>query len=108
MSDFPPTFTLRSPEDLLGMVPYLLGFQPADSAVALFIGYDRRMWLASRLDLDTPLPVAVDTLTGVAARGDTARVVIIGYGPRSAASWLTALADALGAHVTEVDVYRVG
>ena len=37
-----PTLSLRSPEDLIAIVPYLVGFDPADSLVVIGLkGIDR-------------------------------------------------------------------
>jgi hypothetical protein len=58
----PPRVTATSAADLLGLVPYLLGFHPAESLVVLLIR-DRRVLLTARVDLP---PVA--HASGVVAR----------------------------------------
>lgn len=45
--------TVRGPGDLVVLVPYLLGFRPSESAVAVLIS-GRRVVLTARVDLPTP------------------------------------------------------
>lgn len=51
-SDVQP-LTLRTPYDVIGAVPHLLGFPPSESVVAICLA-DRRVLLTLRLDLPAP------------------------------------------------------
>ena len=62
LADEPSRVTATSAADLLGLVPYLLGFHPAESLVVLLIR-DRRVLLTARVDLP---PAAL--ASGVVAR----------------------------------------
>lgn len=105
-----PTYTFSERADLLGYVPYLLGFHPADSVVVLGLA-DRRIGVAARADLGRPRPETVRRLSrllAAAGRGSAAitSVVLIGYGPDPAAADVTRSVanalDARGYHVREV------
>lgn len=62
VGDEPARVTATSAADLMGLVPYLLGFHPAESLVVLLIR-DRRVLLTARVDLP---PAAL--ASGVVAR----------------------------------------
>ncbi|GAA1366933.1 DUF4192 domain-containing protein [Catellatospora chokoriensis] len=105
-----PTYTLTERADLLGYVPYLLGFHPADSVVVLGLTA-RRIGVAARADLGQPHAETARRLGGLltaAGRGRAAitSVLLVGYGPDPAAADATReVADALdarGYHVREV------
>jgi uncharacterized protein DUF4192 len=78
-----PKLTLRSPADLVAAVPYLLGFHPTRSVVAVgFAG--RQLVFAGRHDLPDPGEPPTRLPTDVAEvlswqRVDT--VALLGYGP---------------------------
>jgi uncharacterized protein DUF4192 len=80
-----PTLTLRSPADLVAAVPYLLGFHPTRSVVAVgFAG--RQLVFAGRHDLPGPDEPPTRLAAEVAEvlswqRVDT--VALLGYGPAS-------------------------
>lgn len=74
----PPAIRLAGPADLLAVVPYLLGFHPADSLVVVGLR-EGRIAFCFRADLaDPPAPhrivamLAAQSLTGV---------IVVGYGP---------------------------
>ncbi len=46
-----PRFTLRGPEDVLAKVPFLVGFHPRESLVALAFGADHQIRFTIRVDL---------------------------------------------------------
>jgi Domain of unknown function (DUF4192) len=46
-----PRLILRTPEDVLAKVPFLVGFHPAESLVALAFGADRQIQFTTRVDL---------------------------------------------------------
>ncbi|MFC7244772.1 DUF4192 domain-containing protein [Catellatospora aurea] len=105
-----PTYTFTERADLLGYVPYLLGFHPADSVVVLGLA-DRRIGVAARADLGRPRPETVRRLSRLltaAGRGSAAitSVVLVGYGPDPTAADVTRSVanalDARGYHVREV------
>jgi hypothetical protein len=77
---------LQSHTDLLSMIPYMLGFQPADSIVILAVSGSRVVF-ASRVDTpsigETPAEflASIDLLAShVAEHGNSA--IVIGYGER--------------------------
>lgn len=76
------TLTARGPEDLLGAVPFLLGFHPSDSLVVAVLESSRVSCVA-RLDLaDASSPgVAPQLLAPFLGQvGPDARLAIVGYG----------------------------
>lgn len=95
-----PTFTVRSQAELLGLVPYLLGYHPEQSLVALFLKTDRRVAVAARVDLAAPMAQVVEAFRDVADRTAAQTLVLVGYGNRDVAPTVTAAGDALAAHLT--------
>jgi hypothetical protein len=103
---------VSSPAALLSVVPYLLGFHPADSVVVVAMR-GRKLRFAARHDL--PAPDAPDAraeagyLAAVVARQDVDRTRIIGYGePMRVTPAVLRLADALRRRDVRVDdVLRV-
>ncbi len=77
----PKRLSIRTPEDFIAVVPYLLGFHPSDSLVALFFD-GGRVGLTARVDL--PSPEAIDDLVqDISALGRQSRagsVVLLAYG----------------------------
>ena len=74
------TLTARNPEDLLAMVPVVLGFVPTDSIVMLTFGAARTFH--ARVDLpppDEPADEVVDSLCDPAVRHGVRRVVFVLY-----------------------------
>ncbi len=74
------TLTARSPEDLLAMVPVVLGFVPTDSIVMLTFGADRTFH--ARVDLPPPgesTAEVVESLREPAKRHGVRRVVFVLY-----------------------------
>ncbi|MEU6038055.1 DUF4192 domain-containing protein [Actinomadura sp. NPDC047616] len=70
---------IRSPQDAIAAVPYLLGFHPADSLVV--VGFDGpHNTCALRLDLPTSR-TGCERTAGVLARNDFRRALVLGYGP---------------------------
>lgn len=75
------TFTVRTPIDLLAMVPYVMGFHPEDSIVLVTVG-DAVDQFHARLDLpDDPddLPCIVESITDAVERNGVRRVAIVVY-----------------------------
>jgi hypothetical protein len=72
---------LRSLRDLLAVVPYLLGFHPADSVVLLALR-GREITFQVRADLPDPrdLPDLASRLASVVRRQAPTSVIILGYG----------------------------
>ena len=71
---------IREPGDILGLVPYLLGFHPSESLVAAFVR-QRRVVVTARVDLaaTADLEALLDQLELVAHQVDTRALVLIGY-----------------------------
>jgi Domain of unknown function (DUF4192) len=102
--------SLRSVGDLLAVVPYLLGFHPADSAVVLGLR-DNRIIFQVRGDLPAPADVAslVGYYADLVARQHPTGAVVLGYGDGAAVTPMTcALGAALDARgVRVLDAVRV-
>ncbi|HEU5157270.1 MAG TPA: DUF4192 domain-containing protein [Streptosporangiaceae bacterium] len=80
-TDEPQVLRLRSPHDVIAAVPYLLGFHPADSLVA--IGSERSLGgCALRLDLpaDEHLDAAAEQIAALLDANGFSHVVLVGYG----------------------------
>jgi hypothetical protein len=96
-----PRLRLRTPEDILAGTPYLFGFHPSDSVVALGVR-GRRLRFHMRDDLPDP-GEDVDSLAAGYAdmfrRQDVDHVVLIGYGaPARVDSLLLATATEMRRH----------
>jgi hypothetical protein len=102
--------TVRKPADLLAAVPYLLGFHPTDSVVALALRGTRVIFQA-RADAPDPAEVdgLADYLAQIIVRQEPTSAIVIGYGPEaSTAGALAALRAALASvGVPVVDALRV-
>jgi Domain of unknown function (DUF4192) len=75
------TFTVRSPADVLALIPYTFGFHPEDSLVLLALGDSGRPFQA-RIDLPADvadLPVIVDRLVGPAVANRAERAILVAY-----------------------------
>ena len=76
----PSTFTARSPEDVLALVPVVLGFVPRDSIAMLTFGAGHPFH--ARVDLPTDpagLPEVVDLLLGPARQHRVRQVLFVVY-----------------------------
>jgi len=72
--------TARNPEDVLAMVPVVLGFTPRDSIVMLTFGAPQAFH--ARVDLPpgpSDVPEVVRALVGPAVRHGVRRVLLVGY-----------------------------
>ncbi|HEU5484381.1 MAG TPA: DUF4192 domain-containing protein [Microlunatus sp.] len=76
----PTVLRARAPGDILGIIPYLLGFHPRESLVAAFVR-QRQVAVTARIDLTATadLEALVDQLALVAERVETRSVVLVGY-----------------------------
>jgi Domain of unknown function (DUF4192) len=101
-----PALSVRSPADLIAAVPYLLGFHPADSVVAVAVRGPRVVF-AARGDLPPPgaAPHERDGLAAhvasVVGRQGATGVMVVGYG---AAAQVTPAVDALLAALRRADL----
>src|SRR5690606_4473289 len=106
-----PPVTLRSPDDLLAATPYLLGFHPDLSLVAVAIR-DRAVVVVARADLPAPAeppePPAEAVLAAVVRQRPTV-VALIGYGPeqRVGPAMAVALAGAARRRIRVREALRV-
>ncbi|GII87214.1 hypothetical protein Ssi03_52040 [Sphaerisporangium siamense] len=78
----PTPILLTSPDDILGAVPYLLGFHPADSLVVIAFtgrGVQGKLRFTTRWDLPQP-PGALDRLVPLLRREDVTHVILAGFG----------------------------
>ncbi|HEX7745673.1 MAG TPA: DUF4192 domain-containing protein [Micromonosporaceae bacterium] len=82
----PPTLSVRSPADLIAAVPYLLGFHPTDSVVAIALRGGQIIFTA-RGDLPVAgAPAEAHDLlaaqvAAVVGRQGAANTMVVGYGP---------------------------
>jgi hypothetical protein len=101
---------VRRPDELLAIIPYLIGFHPDESIVAVFI-QSGRVVLAARIDL--PPESAGDELAAqieyLAKRHGASTLALVAYSAASlpAHRLLTRLMDRLGKHKL-ADVLYVG
>jgi hypothetical protein len=104
----PPVLQLRSPHDVIAAVPYLLGFHPSDSLVA--VGADGPQGTcAMRLDLPPDdcepdhVTDAAEHLAGLLSQHRFRHAVLVGYGaPDRVAPIMASARDALTAGGVEV------
>ncbi|WP_146754642.1 DUF4192 domain-containing protein, partial [Micromonospora noduli] len=105
-----PQLAVRSPADLIAAVPYLLGFHPTDSVVAVAL-VGRQIVFAARADLPDPTELGglAGHLAGVIRRQGAEAATVVGYGqPERVTPAVDAVRDALndfGLHV--LDALRV-
>jgi hypothetical protein len=88
---------IRSPEDAIAAVPYLLGFHPSRSLVV--IGFEGRDRGTCAVRLDLPAAEAAGRVAALLATNGFTRSLVLGYGPaaevdRSAGPVREALASA--------------
>ena len=76
----PTVLRIREPGDILGLIPYLLGFHPAESLVAAFVRQSRVV-VTARVDLAATADLAalIDQFELVADQVDTRAIVLVGY-----------------------------
>lgn len=76
----PTVLRVRAPGDILGIVPYLLGFHPSESLVVAFVR-DRRIAVTARIDLaaTADLEGLLDQLGPVSQQVGSRSVVMVGY-----------------------------
>ena len=106
--------TLRGPGDVVGLLPYQLGYHPRDSVVAVSLR-GKRVGLVARADLppDEHVDEVVSTLLGPLGRDGATSVIVVGYEdvPDASQPLLMALVEQLeraGIHVLDVPVVRDG
>ncbi|MEV4005956.1 DUF4192 domain-containing protein [Actinomadura sp. NPDC049753] len=73
------SLVIRSAQDAIAAVPYLLGFHPSRSLVV--IGFEGRSGATCAIRLDLPAPGAADRVAAVLAGNGFARSLLLGYGP---------------------------
>lgn len=79
-----PTLRARSPQDLLPLVPYLLGFEPSDSTVIIGLSAGRLVTVTARVDIRAGAHrPSRRHACRVVARSGCDRVLLIGYPPRT-------------------------
>lgn len=101
------THRIKTPADLLALVPCVLGFHPDDSLVLVVLGGDGRTSLHARIDLADDLDLVeagIDTLRRALVRHRGRRVLLIAYtdDPLLAEDTVALLEEALDEHDIEV------
>ncbi|MEV4708201.1 DUF4192 domain-containing protein [Actinoplanes sp. NPDC049316] len=81
MTDPSPETTVRSPQDMLGAVPYLLGYHPGGEIVAVYLGADQRILGVAAEPLRFSAEALSEHLMLQAPAEPCAEVALIGYGP---------------------------
>lgn len=79
MSSSDARCTLRSPAELLGAVPFVLGFHPDDSIVAVFVA-DGEVCGAGRVDVDAPAAEVIAQFRAVILGQSISQMALLGYG----------------------------
>jgi hypothetical protein len=104
----PPTLRLREPADVLGAIPYLLGYHPTDSVVVLALR-GTRVLFAAREDLPRPglsEKQIVGELVGAVVHHGASGVIVVGFGSKARvgplASHLRTACQLAGVAVREV------
>jgi hypothetical protein len=96
---------LTSPQELLAVVPYLLGFNPANSVVTLCLS-NNKLGLTQRLDLPRPEDAddVAQALLPTLVTENPDSVIVVGYEDRAGDSLpaLDALTQALHSHAVQV------
>ncbi len=107
----PPGLLLSSTQDVLGAVPYLVGFHPVDSLVVIGLkGRPPRSRLHLTVRWDLPLATSgVGRIVPLLAEEGIAQVIVVGYGSGTLVTPAVDLALALfrQAEITVVDALRV-
>jgi hypothetical protein len=108
-----PTFRAKGPAEMLALVPYLLGYHPTSSLVALVLTGSRLRY-ARRLDLpDSPGDIvwtaAAHHMVAAMNTAEVTGVILIGYGPHAQVQpSLDAVTDMLADRsIPVVDALRV-
>ncbi|WP_020577626.1 DUF4192 domain-containing protein [Actinopolymorpha alba] len=100
-----PVMTLRTPDEILAKIPYLVGYHPHESLVALAFGDDGRIMFTLRVDLPDPpddpdsCEALADYLMRVFCGHGAVGAILVAYAPRQAEASpaLRAAAEALAA-----------
>lgn len=80
----PTRLRVRQPADFLALIPYLLGFHPAESVVVIF-SVRGRVLLTARMDLPPPAlaDLLAEQLAGLSSQHGADEVVLAGYGEQA-------------------------
>jgi hypothetical protein len=80
---FECSFPITNPADFVAVTPYVLGFHPSDSLVAVGVR-ERQLAFVARYDLPPPEQDAGPDIAELIAEQSAASVVVIGYGRATA------------------------
>jgi hypothetical protein len=110
-TDDPVRLRARGPADLLALIPFQLGFHPAESLVAVFVR-GKTVALVARMDLSAVAETAVlaTDLRDLARQNRAQELVLFGYSesPEPARTLLTALVQALPRRLVTEALYVDG
>jgi hypothetical protein len=105
-----PRLKVRRPDDLLAVIPYMIGFHPSEDLVAVFIK-SGRVWLTTRTDMpsESAGEELAEWLDALANREEADALALVAYSAASlpAHRLLTRLMDRLAGHEL-ADVLYVG
>jgi hypothetical protein len=105
-----PQLKVRRPDDLLAIIPYMIGFHPSEDLVAVFIK-SGRVWLTTRTDMppESAGEELAEWLDALAEREEADALALVAYSAASlpAHRLLTRLMDRLAKHEL-ADVLYVG
>jgi hypothetical protein len=105
-----PRLKIRRPDDLLAIIPYMIGFHPSEDLVAVFIK-SGRVWLTTRTDMppESAAEELAEWLDALAKREEADALAMVAYSAASlpAHRLLTGLMDRLAEHEL-ADVLYVG
>jgi hypothetical protein len=108
MPDFTASCILTDPRELLGVVPFLLGYHPGGDVVVLLVDSGTRVRHAARMRLeDADDEDNVRDIIAVAAKEPVTAAFVVGYGPDSARDQITSVAGSLHAAIPVVGRFLV-
>ena len=84
---------LHTPHDLLGAVPYLVGYHPDDQLVAIYRDVESKIVHVAAFSLDEPPAALIEHLAVSTPIGRAASLVLVGYGAPSTRAVLVAVGE---------------
>ncbi len=98
----PPTLRISRPDEMILVVPHMLGFWP-ERSIAVILLVDGRVEVTARADLDCGPVELAEVIEPMIARFPGHRALLIGYGPRDEVDDAVAAAEMLFAPEALID-----